>query len=209
MITFLHTSPLHIERFETLVKKYNSKILIQHFVNEELLKNAQSNGELDLILFEKEIFKIKKKSTGLIICTCSTYGDACNIFENVYRIDQPIVGYLVSKYSTIGLAYTVSRTLEVSKKLINQTAYLQNKKIKIIELDCTKSWQYFELGRMEMYQKNIASQIKEYKVKGGVLFLAQASMEEAKDLLKDLDVEIYSSPEFGVKTFLEKIKLSN
>ena len=206
MITFLHTSSTHIQRFEKLVRKYANNIVTKHFVNEDLLQYAQVNEELDLVGFEKEILEIKKSPVELIICTCSTYGAVCKNFENVFRIDQPIADYLVSRYTTIGLVFTVGSTKEVSQQLLIQTAYLQNKRIEIIEFDCTDSWQYFERGNLELYEKNIAKRIKKYQSKVDAIFLAQASMEGAKDYLKELEIEICSSPEFGMKTFLKKIK---
>lgn len=209
MIAFLHTSRTHVDRFENLVRKFNSEIVTQHFVNEKLLQKTLVTGTLDLVSFEKEIITIKKHPIELIICTCSTYGAVCKDFKNVFRIDQPIADYLVAKYDSIGLAFTVSSTKNASQELLIQTAYLQKKKIEIIELDCTDSWQYFEQGNLEEYKKSIATQVKKYEPKTDAIFLAQASMSGAKNYLSELEIEICSSPEFGVKTFLEKIENKN
>ena len=40
MIAFLHTSPIHIETFEKLVRKLDKNVEIKHFVNEKLLETG-------------------------------------------------------------------------------------------------------------------------------------------------------------------------
>jgi len=206
MLAFLHTSPIHIERFENLVRKYNNTISTKHFVNEALLKESSSTGLLDLKSFTSQIQEIKKHPVQLIICTCTTYGQASEAFENVKRIDQPLVEYLISNFSKIAMAYTVLSTRDVSKSLLEKTAIAKNKKMEIIEFDCTSSWQYFEAGDIENYEKSIAKQIRKTTLNVDVIFFAQASMEGAIQYLKDLEIEIFSIPEFGIKSFLKKIK---
>ena len=62
MICFLHTSEVHIERFENLVRKFNKKIPIKHYVNNDLLKYALTNNKLDIDNFNQQISIIKKKN---------------------------------------------------------------------------------------------------------------------------------------------------
>ena len=71
MITFLHTSDIHIPKFEKLVKKYNSKISVRHFVNAEMLSIALSTGKADAHTFGKEVKKIVLEKPDLIVCTCT------------------------------------------------------------------------------------------------------------------------------------------
>lgn len=206
MLAFLHTSPIHIRRFEDLVKKHNNTITTKHFVNEDLLKNSLATGTLDIKSFTKQIQEIKKHTVQLIICTCTTYGQACEEFENVERIDQPLAKYLISSYSKIAMAYSLASTKKISKTLLEKTAFSQHKKIEITECDCTSSWQYFEAEDFENYKKSIAIQIKKTALNVDVVFLAQASMEGAIQYLEDFKIDIYSIPEFGLKFFLEKLK---
>ena len=69
MIAFLHTSPIHIETFEKLVRKFDENMEINHFVNEKLLETALINGKTDVVSFKKEIELIKKENPSLLICT--------------------------------------------------------------------------------------------------------------------------------------------
>ena len=204
MIAFLHTSGVHIERFDKLVRKFDTNTPIKHFVNADLLKYALQNKTLNINGFQKEIVAIKKENPELIICTCSSYGSVCNETNNVKRIDFPIADYLVSNYTKIGIAFTAKSTEKVSAELLQQIANNQKKNIEIIAFDCTKYWKYFENNNIKKYENKIAKKIKKLAPNVDVVFLAQASMEGAKELLLGIKQTIFSSPEFGVKSYLNK-----
>lgn len=204
MIAFLHTSKVHIDRFENLVRKFDQTITIKHYVNEDLLSYAFKNGTVDTKNFEQEISTIKKEKPSLIICTCSKYGEECNITNNVKRIDYPIAEFLVSTYTKIGLIFTAKSTERVSKNILEQVANHQNKKIEIINCDCSNAWVHFENNDINEYEKTIANTIKKMASTVEVVFLAQASMEGAKKHLTDIKQDVFSSPEFGIKSYLKK-----
>ncbi len=205
-ITFLHTSNSHIERFNGIVEKMDTSIKVKHYVNEELLEAAQKTGKVDKEGFKNELNRIRKGENKFIICTCSTYGDLCDERENTYRIDQPIGGYIVLNYSTIGIAYTFDSTREISKELIEGLANKNGKSIRIVEIDCSHCWNWFEKGNLEKYELEIANQIQTKADNCEAVFLAQASMQGAKNHLTNEKYQVLSSPEFGVKTYLELVK---
>ncbi len=206
MIAFLHTSPAHIDTFERLVRKFDKEIKIAHFVNEQLLKSALSSGKTDTLSFKKEITLIKKEKPSLIICTCSTYGEECDSDPSIVRIDNPIIEYIVHNYKKIGLVFTANSTKEVSKNLLLLTSSKINKNIEILSCDCSEYWHWFETGDLYQYERGIANKIKSLKSKVDVIFLAQASMEGVRKYLIEIPEEIVSSPEFGVKKLIKKIK---
>jgi hypothetical protein len=203
MIAFLHTSGVHIPKFENLVREFNKNIEIKHFVNENLLSSALENGITDDKNFNNEVEKIKLFSPELIICTCSTYGASCDKNNDIERIDAPIAEFLTSKFKKIGLAFTASSTKEVSRALLLRIAAKKNKSIEIIDCDCTSSWKFYESNSFDSYEKSISDRITEIEDKVDVVFLAQASMEGAKKHLWNFSKAIHSSPEFGVKSYLK------
>ena len=208
MIAFLHTSPIHIDTFEKLVRKFDDNIEIKHFVNEKLLETALSNGETDVVSFKNEIELIKKEKPSLLICTCSTYGEECDNNSSVDRIDKPIIEYIVHNYEKVGLAFTAKSTKEVSQNLLLKISSELNKKIEILNCDCSEYWSYFEKEDFDGYEKGIAEKIKLMESKVDVIFLAQASMEGAKKHLTRISKEVLSSPEFGVDKLIKKHKAS-
>jgi len=146
MITFLHTAKANVKRFEDLIRKYDQEVEIRHFVYEDLLRRALAEGRADSASFKIEAEKVKKETTGMIVCTCSSYGDECELVSGIERIDKPAVEYLVQNYQNIGLAFTVKSTVPVSKKLVEDSARQLNKSIEITLIDCSDCWKYFEQG---------------------------------------------------------------
>ncbi len=206
MIAFLHTSKIHINRFENLVRKFDKKINVKHYVNNDLLVYALKNNSLHKDGFEKELLTIKSDAPQLIICTCSTYGEECDKRNDVERIDLPIANFLVKNYKKIGIAFTVNTTKKISEEMLINEAKLINKTIEIVSIDCSSSWKYFENDEFDNYELTIANKINTLASQVDVIFLAQASMEDAKKHLINLNKEVFSSPEFGVKSYLNKLK---
>ena len=202
-IAFLHTSKSHINLFSEIVKKVNPAIKMTHYVNEELLEFSKKTGEANQQGFRDEVDKIRGIENGFIICTCSTYGAFCEDKKNIFRIDQPIAEYIISNFSNIGIAYTLDSTKEISKKLLEEIADETSNSIHITEIDCSDFWRWFEQGDIEKYEVGIANRIKQKSANFEVVFLAQASMEGAKKYFLDEKYKVVSSPEFGVKKYLE------
>ncbi|AZQ65119.1 hypothetical protein EI427_23165 [Flammeovirga pectinis] len=204
MIIFLHTSSIHINRFNKLVEKFYPNTLVKHYVFDQLLENAIKNKTLDFNGFERAITEIKNNHSKLekIICTCSTYGGLCKTTEKVYRVDAPIVDFLVSNHVKIALAFTATSTLESSQKIISDASLRFQKEIKITNCDCSNCWTYFEQGDLISYYKNIAANITIIADKVDAIFLAQASMEGVINYLPQLKHKLFSSAEFGIRTLL-------
>ncbi|MBX2844340.1 MAG: hypothetical protein KTR26_21420 [Flammeovirgaceae bacterium] len=204
MIALLHTGEVHVERFEKIIKEHFDGLEISHFVNTEILDRALKDGELDEENFQKEVAKIQKNNPDLIICTCSTYGELSEQTEGVVRIDLPIADYIVSKYSKIGVVFTAKSTKDTSNRLLLNRAKIQGKNIELVNYDCSEFWSHFEEGNFELYEKGIARKIEEVEGEVEVFFLAQASMQGAKNYLTHLKKEVLTSPEYGIKTMISE-----
>ncbi len=208
MIIFLHTAPVHVARFEALVRQYDQHIITKHMVNEKLLETAVTTGHVDKQGFEQAIRKIKTLNPKFIICTCSTYGTLCEQKANVHRIDQPVAEYLVKNFKHIGLAYTAASTRTASEQLLQDLAKQYKKEVAIVSCDCTQHWPLFKNGDLVGYEKGIANNIQAIQSQVDVVFLAQASMEGANRYLHNsigFSKPVFSSPDFGVRALLKLI----
>ncbi|PQV48273.1 hypothetical protein CLV33_105123 [Jejuia pallidilutea] len=205
MIAFLHTNKAHKETFETLVRQHNATIEIKHYVNKDILDNALLNGKTDTHQFNKDIEEIRKDKPSLIICTCSTYGAESDKHNDVFRIDKPVIEFLVTNYTKIGLVYTANSTKTVSEDLMLHIAAKKDTPIEVVSCDCSEYWSFFEAGDFKNYEKGIAKNIKEMAHLVDVFFLAQASMAGTTKHLSMLDKEVFTSPEFGIKALLKNI----
>ena len=203
MIAFLHTVHQLKSKFENLVKEHSDHISVKHFVNEDLLTNALKNGQSDDILFNECVDEILKENPKMIICTCSSYGESSDQLTNVLRIDRPIAQYIVANFSKIGMAFTATSTKVISENLLLSEAQKINKKIDIAPIDCSNAWEHYEAKDFEKYEQSIAQTINENHNKVDVIFIAQASMQGAIKLLEHIDKPILTSPEYGVKSFVE------
>lgn len=207
MIAFLHTNKAHIANFEALVRAEHKDLEVQHYVNKTILDKALETGITDSARFEKEIEAIRKNKPSLIICTCSTYGAESDKYPDVYRIDKPIIEYLVTNYTKIGLVYTANSTKTVSENLMRTIASETKNLIEIVNIDCSDLWPYFEKGDLEGYDKGIAKKVTKKAEDVDVFFLAQASMAGAKTYLSNLEKEVFTSPKFGIKKLLNKLSV--
>lgn len=206
MLIFLHTSPLHIPRFNNVLKRVNFKGEVKHIVNESLLDFSSKNGKVDEVGFENQIKEIKK-DTGFdkVMCTCSTYGKLVEKYDDVYRIDEAIANYIVANYSKIGIAYAVKSTLNVSVDLLQSIAMDLNKEIVIEPIDCTSSWSFFERSDISGYSQSISEMVLKSIDDVEVVFLAQVSMDGVEDICSNQsEKEILSSTYLGVKIFLKR-----
>lgn len=208
-IAFLHTSKTHVDRFEKIIKLVNNTIKTKHYVNEDLLKHTLLTGKVNTVGFKKYINEIKKDKCNIIICNCSTYGEEAEKLASVYRIDRPIAEYIIEKHDNIGLVFTAHSTKNISKKLLYKIAENKNKKITIIECDCSEYWKCFEEGNLLKYETKIAAAIKNIEQKTDVIFLAQASMQGATKHLVNFNKEIVSSPEYGIKQIIKSVSLNS
>lgn len=208
MIAFLHTSPIHIERFDCILDEIDSSIKRKHYVEEDLLNFALKNQFIDEAGFSEIISKIHTESElQLIICTCSTYGELCHLSPKTVRIDQAICEHLVNNYDEIMLAYTAKSTRDSSKKLILDISNRLNKQIKIKEVDCSSAWKYFENDNQEKYFETICTLITQCRIKDIPVFLAQASMEGTIPLLQKNNIEAFSSPKYGVQKLMRDFNI--
>ena len=203
MIAFLHTVQQLKSKFENLVKEHSDDITVKHFVKEDLLTNALKNGKSDDILFNECIDEILKEKPKMIICTCSSYGESSDQLTNVLRIDRPIAQYIVANFSKIGMAFTATSTKVISENLLLSEASKINKTIDILPIDCSNAWKYYESKDFDKYERSIAETINENYKKVDVIFIAQASMQGAIKLLEHIDKPMLTSPEYGVKSFVQ------
>lgn len=205
-ITFLHTAVSHIDRFNKIVEDIDHAVEVKHYVNESLLNTALTTGLPDKEGFYNEILKIKKSTEGIIICTCSTYGSLCDKMENVFRIDQAVVEFIISNFSSVVIAFTINSAKKQSIELFENLSLELQKTIHIKELDCQHCWDWFEQNDIDRYEKEIAKQITKLNSDCEVIFLAQASMEGSKQYLSEEKFKIFASPTFGVRHYLNLIK---
>jgi Asp/Glu/hydantoin racemase len=206
-LSFLHTSPVHIPTFRTLLGELAPDIPTRHVVDESLLGEASATGKITPALrqrVEETVLAMADLGATVILCTCSTIGAVVEDLNGqmpavMLRIDRPMAEEAVARGSRIIVAATLSTTLAPTRELIHSAARAARKEIEIIDLLCEKAWSYFEQGNQVAYLQEVASQLQSAATLGDVIVLAQASMARASEFYADLPVPVLTSPRSGLQ----------
>jgi hypothetical protein len=207
-LTFLHTSPVHIERFQALAAQLAPGVPVQHLVHESLLQEARESGITpELTQRVEAILAEAAPQSKVILCTCSTLGGCAEEIgqqtgSRVIRVDRPMAEKAVSLGRRIIVAATLASTLEPTRALILEAAQEAGREVELLELLCEPAWVKFEQGDQAGYLQEIAASLRQAAPLGEVIVLAQASMANAADLCADLPIPILSSPRLGLEAAL-------
>ncbi|PKF80364.1 amino-acid racemase [Vibrio sp. vnigr-6D03] len=206
-IAFLHTSPVHIDTFNTLIRKHAPNLKTTYSVREDILKEATVNGVNANVAksTEEEIRKLAAQSK-LTICTCSTLGGvvekAALLHDlNAIRIDRAMADAAI-KYDNVLVLAALESTLLPTEELMNQsccnTLAVPNIEYQLIP----NAWECFMKGDSEGYFDLIARTLLAKEDQFDAIVLAQASMAGALST-KPYSIPVLSSPELGIVTAIQ------
>ncbi|WP_108880736.1 hypothetical protein [Anderseniella sp. Alg231-50] len=209
MISFLHTSPVHVATFDALLDELSPGMPRQHRVEESWLETARDNG-MSPELSDTITDAMRQLAAGGVgVCTCSTIGgvaEAAGIHgAPTIRIDRALMQAALSH----GLRPLVAMCLESTKAptldLLGDVAGGQGMDAAPVVVMCQPAWQHFEAGDMDAYARSIAETVKAGLGNDSVdcIVLAQGSMAVAEPLLADTGLPVLSSPRLGVLRALD------
>jgi hypothetical protein len=210
MLAFLHTSPVHVPTFERLVRALNADIPITHEVREELLTQAVADGgvsDATRQAVQSAVQGLVAAGARVVVCTCSTIGEAAEQTPNVdrayvFRVDRPMAEQATSLGRPILVVAATPTALSTAIGLLQESA--KGRAVAPRQLLCARAWPLFQAGELAAYAQLIASEVDEHAAPGEVVVLAQASMAPAAPLVSLADVELLTSPETGVRAALER-----
>jgi pyruvate carboxylase len=213
-VTFLHTSPVHVETFERLLKSADPAIVAKHIVAEDLLADAQVVGANDADLIQRvhqAITDAAANGAVIVACTCSTIGGAAertptNGRFKALRIDRAMADRAVRCGPNILVVAALASTLEPTTALIQESAAALQAEVVIRHLVVDGAWSHFTRGDQAAYIAAVASAVRAAPAGADVVVLAQASMAPAAALLYDLGVEVLSSPALGVNSIVSQLR---
>jgi len=209
-LAFLHTANTHADTFQCLIDELAPDICVNHVVNENLLQDAITEGEISTALqarIETTMHEAAATGSRVVVCTCSTIG---GIAENMtsqpfvpMRIDRAMANTAVKSGKYILLAATVDSTHAPTRNLLETSAQKAGVEIEIHDLLIDRAWQAFQKGDLARYFEMIAKEITANTSSMDCVVLAQASMAPAVDQCRDIGIPILSSPRLGVMRALE------
>ncbi len=211
----IHTSATLVPVFQTLTDKYLAGKDIKTFniSDDSLIKNTIERGVLTPETSRRVINYVasaEEAGADFILVTCSSIGPAVEIAAAlvdvpVLRVDQPMADKAVQMGRKIGVAATLSTTLEPTSDLVRRRAALVGKEIELTSRLCEGAFDALMNGNPELHDKTVASALKELSQQVDVILLAQASMARVVNQLSDEDkkVPILASPDLAVQHLTE------
>jgi hypothetical protein len=213
-VAFVHTSPVHVGTFEGLINAIHPGSKIEHFVEEDLLVDAQRMGaDHPALVARVQEAMARAASTGasIVVCTCSTIGGAAErtptngLFVPV-RIDRAMADEAVRCGPKILLVAALESTLGPTKKLLEESAFALGAEIEVEHLVTEGAWDHFLRGDRTAYIAAVSAAIRAVApFTAHVIVLAQASMAPAAQRLNDLEIQILSSPILGVQSVVAQL----
>jgi hypothetical protein len=225
VLGFLHTSSVHVAPFDALVADLAPGWTAVHVVDESLLNDARSRGEVDAEItarVQARFAELQASLPDVVICTCSTIGTASEQL-GALRVDRPMAAEAVRLASMgAGLMLVVASTAStigptnalIDDELVQAAARTPiaavsegferaHSEVLVVE----EAWAYFERGDGEGYATCLADAIRAH-IAGmtasgisvpDVIVLAQASMRDVPPLLADLGIPVLTGPALAVK----------
>jgi len=209
-IAFLHTSPRHVPTFDSLLKAADPDVQVDHLVAEPLLDDARRHGVDHPALIRRvheAMSEAAARGASVVACTCSTIG---GIAEHApappgltfTRIDRAMADRAVALGPRILIVAALASTLQPTARLIDESAAAAHAQVTLHTLCVDDAWPHFERDDHAAYIDALAAAVRAAPRRFDVVVLAQASMADAADALRDLGVPVLASPRLGVQAML-------
>ena len=215
-LALVHTSPTLSPLFNELTARICPEVRVLHFVDESLIKNTIASGHLERSTMRRVISLIGSAfdaGADVALVTCSSIGPAVDIAAQLFdqpvlRVDRPMAEKAVQAGRKIGVAATLSTTLNPTADLVRTVAAEQGKEIEIIEQLCEGAFEAVMAGDGETHDRIVGEGLTESLKGVDAIVLAQASMARVLETLPEhaLTVPVYSSPELGVERARDVLK---
>lgn len=190
------------------------KVEIVSYQNPAILQEAKENGGAtancarELVnLFEQA----RREGADVILNACSSVGAAAKAAKPLYeemgvafvRIDEDMANAAVKAGARIGVVATLQSTLDPTKKLVQDCADAQGKKVTLVDALAEGA---FGLDQAQFKEKLIETGRK-VRDQVDVLLFAQGSMAYAEqDVSEALGLPVFSSIRFGTRAVADRVK---
>lgn len=215
-LALIHTVTSLVPVFERLCAEIGVAVDIFNIIDESLLQNVIKENRLSSLTARRVLsYLVSAQQAGadLIMCTCSSIGPAIDMGRPffdlpVLRVDQPMAERAVEIGDKIGVAATLSTTLDPTASLIRSRAQAAGKDVEIVSELCEGAFEAVVSGDTEKHDAIVGAGLMELKDDVDVIVLAQASMARVVDQLPEgaISLPVLSSPRLAVEHLAEVVK---
>lgn len=214
-IALIHTVTSLVPVFKELFTELIPDADLYHVIDESLLQNTIREGALSPITSRRVVdYIVSAEQAGaeIVLVTCSSIGPVVDLGElvttiPVLRVDRPMADLAVQMGTKIGVAATLSTTLEPTAALIERRAVVAGKDVQVISKLCEGAFDAVISGDTATHDKIVATGLRELVEQSDVCVLAQASMARVVQRLSEEDrrIPILSSPRLAVEHLAKEI----
>jgi hypothetical protein len=210
MLGFFHSGAVHVETFNALVQAEQSGIDMRHTVREDLLASAVAGGSVTNEIahaVQREIRALLEQGARVVVCTCSTLGNAAEATAHdgratILRVDRPLAEQLVATGRPILVVAALPSAMTTAVELLTDIAQHRTIPVNLRQLPCYEAWPRFLAGDRLAYAQHVANAVNQHAAPGDRVMLAQASMATAVPLIQGRDVEVATTPAPGIRAAL-------
>lgn len=209
-IAFLHTVPSLVPVFNELAKELlPSDYTVFHIVDEMLLNVARAEGRLSPFQYRRvadHAVAAEYAGADIVQVTCSSISpcvDAARYMTRipVLKIDEAMVDRALGAGTRIGVAATLTTTLEPTRSLVQNRAQAMGKIVQIEALVCDGAFAALSRGELAAHDQIVKEGLQNLLARNDVVILAQASMARVADQIPrdGQQAIILSSPRLAVE----------
>jgi aspartate/glutamate racemase len=178
---------------------------VTNVVDDSLLADARRAGTVTPQLARRlagHIWSAQDGGADAIMVTCSSMGAVVNLLEAftavpLLRVDEAMVREAVERGSRVGVAATLSTTLEPTADLVHRVSTSLHRTVEVITQLCEGAFDAAVAGDTGRHDELVRTGVRELSRRADVVILAQASM--ARALPDDAsEVPVLTSPELAV-----------
>lgn len=139
----------------------------------------------------------------ILVSTCSSIGESAEVFAGkhpdtkVLRIDYPMAKYAAENANKVAVLATLETTVGPSSRLVERLAKEIGREVEVVSATAPGAFEALISGNMAAAAKAVVKTAKELCSDADVILLAQASMANFTDALRDAlgdDVIMLDSP---------------
>ncbi|MGO8672301.1 MAG: aspartate/glutamate racemase family protein [Capsulimonadaceae bacterium] len=210
----LHTSPVHVPVFDSLLADLAPEIDARHRVDESLLADSRTAGTVTPDIDRRiasAVTSAREEGACAVLCTCSTIAGAAEVAGlqagvPVIRVDRPMAAAAVATGRRIMVVAALADAIAPSRALLFAEAQKADVDIDVRVVVVSGSWRLFESGDQSGYVAMIAARLQAIRNPGDVIVLAQASMAGAAGLCPNYPVPILTSPRLAIEALVREVR---
>lgn len=214
-LALIHTVTSLVPVFEHLITDMELDVDVFNIVDESLLQNVIREDRLSPVTARRVVAYLSSAELAgadLVMCTCSSIGPAVDMARPLLnipalRVDEPMANVAVQVGGRIGVAATLSTTLEPTVRLIERVAAERSREVEIITELCAGAFDASLAGDAATHDMIVSEGLQELSDQADVIVLAQASMARVVDQLPEgeLTVPVLSSPRLAMEHLADVI----